>query len=91
MPPTHSGQQRFAEEGVCHAGLTARLRSEGERQRRAGCREEKPGSGLGLKGGNALIPAASRGRSGPSEDKHFLFAQVRDWEGLQDKNKCHPK
>lgn len=36
--------------------------------------EKTPGLCLWLKGGSTLTPAASRGRSGPSEDNHFLFS-----------------
>lgn len=32
------------------------------------------GSDLWLKGRSALIPMATRGRSGPSKDKHFEYS-----------------
>ena len=63
-PPSHSGQQRFSEEGV----VPLRLQwCERGWPWRAGFRQEiLLGSGLPLKGGSALIPEASRGRSGLS-------------------------
>lgn len=59
---------------ICRAGgcATEGLREEEDESRFLG--GKAPGLCPWLKGGSALTPAASRGRSGPSEDNHFLFS-----------------